>query len=460
MPNLIIVVGGTGKSVAAVYLRLARFFGQPADILVIDMPFGGEEIDKQLDQLGVKQADFITPWPGGTTSLEGVKFAKVIGLDSGDVARPVAKALFAEDELDILVEKGMNARPIVGATVAMRKFWGSQQDPQLSDLRQRVAQYNDIFLVGSIAGGTGSGVMPTLGRWLTEVCHKRVHGILFLPWINIGAGVGDGPSDAVMQANAHAVLSYLKQVDPATNPLADGQAPFQDYVVLGNPSNLEPDTSATSASHPLNLLAATYLLYFGELQNRNPKEQAGPFYLEITSGGMRPSDMQPTRGFTLEQAVNRQYWYEAVLNSMANQKADEAWDWPTPPGVANWLAWRALRESVRGLAVRSEGYSARTKVWKEISAYFHQNANDTGNGIAQFGTVISRDVHHLVYNVSMEEMEDQAKGYERRALRAVRRVQVPNFNENVSWQDAARGAAEIIALKSFNLLENLASTSI
>src|SRR5215210_260568 len=145
MSSLIIAVGGTGKSVAAVYLRLAKFFDKPADVLIVDMLYGNEELDKQLDNEGVKQGDFMTPWPGGTRSLAGEKFSKIVGLDDGMVERPVAQALFAESELNTLVEKGMNARPIVGATVATRKFWGGSSDPQLDNFAQRIAGYNDVF---------------------------------------------------------------------------------------------------------------------------------------------------------------------------------------------------------------------------------------------------------------------------------------------------------------------------
>ncbi len=402
MRSLIIAVGGTGKSVAAVYLMLSRFFGKPSDVLVVDMLFENEEIDTQLDREGIKQEDFMTPWPGGATSVSGVRFAEIIGLTSGDVAEPVAKALFREDELNTLVEKGMNARPIVGATIAMRKFFGSQTDSQLDDLRRRVAQYTDVFVVGSITGGTGSGVMPTLGQWLTEKCGKPVHGILFLPWIKIGAGAGDGPSDADLQANAHAVLSYLKQVDPATNQFAAGPAPFKDYVIVGNPENLEPDTSATSASHPLNLVAATYLVYFDEILTRNPEVQSGPYYLELTSAGIKASEMRPTRGFSLEQAINRQHWFTTVLNSMSDQKPDGAWDLAVPPLAASWLAWRALRASVRGLCLMSEGRSARHDVWKEMSKYFSEQGAVANSRLAQFTSIISRDKQRLVYDVSME----------------------------------------------------------
>ena len=460
MHSLIIAVGGTGKSVAAVYLMLARFFGKPADVLVVDMLFRNEEIDTQLDREGVKQDDFMTPWPGGATSVSGVRFADIIGLTSGDVAEPVAHALFSEDELNTLVEKGMNARPIVGATVAMRKFFGSQADPQLDNLRQRVAQYTDVFVVGSITGGTGSGVMPTLARWLTEICRKPVHGILFLPWIKLGAGSGDGPSDAVLQANAHAVLSYLKEVDPATNASAKDQAPFRDYVVIGNPPNLEPDSSATSASHPLNLVAATYLVYFDEILTRNPEVQSGPYYLELTSGGIRAAEMQPKRGFSLEQAINRQSWFSTTLNNMSRQKPDEAWDFAVPPLAANWLAWRALRTSVRGLSLMSEGRSARGDVWKEMSKYFGEQGRVAAERLAQFGAITSRDKQRLVYDISMETLEKQAKGYRRRALSVASTTETPNLNSKLSWDNAAVAAAESIAQNIFGKLEKLAVENI
>ncbi|HEX8072859.1 MAG TPA: tubulin-like doman-containing protein [Pyrinomonadaceae bacterium] len=460
MSSLIIAVGGTGKSVAAVYLRLAKFFGRPADVLVVDMLFENEEIDKQLDKEGIKQSQFMTPWPGGTRALTGVQFAKVIGLDDGTVARPVAETLFTEEELNTLVEKGMNARPIVGATVATRKFWGGTPDTQLEQFRERIGRYTDVFVVGSITGGTGSGVMPTLGKWLTEDCNRPPHGLLLLPWISIGAGSGDGPSDAVMQANAHAVLSYLREVDPATNPRTRGPAPFKDYVLLGLPDRLEPGQSATAAEHPLHLVAATYLLYYDEILTRNPAVQSGPFYLEIAPGGLRPGEMRPKREFSLEQAINRQHWHREALLDMAGQKPDEAWDYLVPPRADKWLAWPALRETVRGLAVLSEGRGARRKVWAEMRARFAAEAQAVKERLEWFSSILSRDTYHLVYDVSMVDLEKQAGGYERQALHEASKVGVPNLNSKVAWTEAAREAADHISHDIFARLARLATERI
>ncbi|MGB7925484.1 MAG: tubulin-like doman-containing protein [Pyrinomonadaceae bacterium] len=460
MSKLIIAVGGTGKSVAAVYLRLAKFFDKPADVLIVDMLFGNEEIDKQLDKEGIKQGNFMTPWPGGTQSLDGVTFSKVVGLDDGIVERPVAQALFAESELNTLVEKGMNARPIVGATVATRKFWGGAPDTQLKNFAQRVAGYTDVFVVGSITGGTGSGVMPTLGKWLREDCGRPAHGVLFLPWISIGAGTGDGPSDPVMQANAHAVLSYLREVDPATNPHTRSPAPFKDYVLLGLPAGLAPGHSATAAEHPLHLVAATYLLYFDEIMTRNPEEHSGPYYLEVTAGGLRPGDMQPTRGFSLEQAINRQYWYREAMLHMGEQRPDEAWDYAVPPLADKWLAWPALRETVRELSSRSGGRGVRGKVWEEMRKYFIEEAQNAKERLQWFGSILSRDTGHLAYNVSMEELEKQAGGYQRLALSDASKTGMPNLDAKVEWMEATRKAAALISKNIFAKLRQRAENNI
>jgi hypothetical protein len=450
MPNLIIAIGGTGKSIALVYLKLAKLFADRSQVLVIDMPFGGESIDRELNEEGVDQSDFITPWPGGTRALGGVTFAEAIGLTRGDVAQPVAHALFADEELNTLVERGMNCRPIVGATIAMRKFWTPQQDAQLDELRDQVGQYNDIFIVGSIAGGTGAGVTPTLARWLTEVCGRQVHGILLLPWIDIGAGAGGGPTNAGMRANAYAVLSYLKQVDPTTNPGAN--APFQDYVVIGLPANLDPDTTAISANHPLHLVAATYLLYFDELLRRNPAQRQGPFYLEITAGGLRESDVQPTRGFSLAHAIYRQFWYRDVLNTLARQKPDEAWDVMVPPFVADRLAWRVLREGVREVAITFEAYGNRKAIWERMRSCFANRAEAARRCMEWLETVTSRDTDHLVYDIDWDWLRQQSSGSVRRAHRAAKRIGLPPIKRMAGVLDCAGALSEAICDRVFELL--------
>jgi len=49
MSNLVIAVGGTGKSVALVYLKLAKFFGKPFDLVVqISSHLGGMGQNRKL----------------------------------------------------------------------------------------------------------------------------------------------------------------------------------------------------------------------------------------------------------------------------------------------------------------------------------------------------------------------------------------------------------------------------
>jgi len=445
MSNLVIAVGGTGKSVALVYLKLAKFFGKPFDLLVMDMPFGREDsIDQQLNEEGIQPGDFITPWAGGTEAQGENTFSQVLGIPEGHVAQPVARALFAQEELDTLVENGMNCRPIVGATIAMRKFWSRIPDSQLGELRQKVGQYQNIFLVCSITGGTGAGVTPTLARWLTEVCGVRVHGILFLPYIDIGSGSGSGPSNSAMRANAYATLSYLSK--------PPGSGAFQDYVVLGLPEGLQPDSSTVSGNHPLHLLAATYILYFEQFLGENPQQHHGPFYLEIAANGLRESDVQPTKGLSFANAIYRQIWYRDVLNNLASQKPDQAWDVVSPPITSRYLAWGALRESVRELAISSTGYTARKDVWQAMKDRFIAGARGAQRRLDRFEAITARDDHHLVYDVDWDWMKRQAGASSGRARTAAKDIGPPNINRDVVIADAAAAAAETL---SHNLFEKL-----
>jgi hypothetical protein len=458
MPNLIISIGGTGKSVALAYLKLAKLFGTPSDVMVFDMPFGREAIDRLLDEEGVPQESFITPWAGGSTALAGLTFDQVIGLSRGDIAQPVAQALFSKEELNTLVADGMNCRPIVGATIAMRKFWASDPDPQLDQVRQRVGQYSQVFLVGSLTGGTGAGVMPTLARWLTDVCRKDVHGIFFLRYMELGPGTGDGPSDAQMDANSYAALSFLKQVDPVTNPHASGPAPFKDYIVIGRPSGIPADKTSTSGSHPLQLLASTYILYFDELLRRTPAQQPGPFYLEITAGGLKESDLQPSRGFSLAHALYRQFWLSAVLKSFAKQKPDEAWDILVPPGSTSRLAWRAFRESVRQISIAYGGRASRKTVWEEMRKHFQKESENAEKRLAQFEAITAVDTNHLVYDIDWDWVRQQANGSKARARRAIKSVRPPNINTEVSIQESPVLAAKALCNDVFQRLGEVAGS--
>jgi hypothetical protein len=441
MAKLIIGVGGTGKSVSLVFLKLARFFDMQSDVLIIDMPFQRERgIDDQLNQEGVEQSDFITPWAGGAIALGGATFARVIGLAQGDIAQPVANALFASDELGTLVEDGMNCRPIVGATIAMRKFWRSQQDAQLDNLQQRIGQYNDVFLVAGITGGTGAGVTPSLARWLTEVCRKRVHGVLLLPYADLGAGAGTGPNNAAQDANAYASLSYLDQLS------SNGTNIFQDYLVIGRPENVEAASGTITADHPLHLLAATYIVYYDEFLRRNPQQVAGPFYLEVKASGLRESEIRSERGLSLAHGIYSHLWYQDVLRTLAGQKPDQSWDIMAPPFVASLLAWPVLRESVRDIAA-SGGYGTRGRVWNIIRNHFLEEAESIRRRIEHFEAITSRDIQHAVYNISWERLRQEAGATVGRARRAAKRVGKPNIDRVVDTQDSAIAAASTIGTR-------------
>lgn len=449
MSKLIIGIGGTGKSVSLVYLKLAKFFGVQNKVLIIDMPFGRESIDHQLNKEDVEQSDFITPWAGGAIGLNNATFAEIIGLKEGEIDQPVAHALFSNTELETLVEDGMNCRPIVGATIAMRKLWHPKADEHLTNLRQKIGQYKDIFLVSSITGGTGAGVGPSLARWLTEVCRKDVHGILLLPYADIGAGAGEGPNNAKQDENAYAALSYLEQLRN------NNQSPFQDFAVIGLPDRANPASGTVTADHPLHILAATYIIYYDEFLRRTPEKQGGPFYLEVKADGLRESEIEPNRGQTFAHGIYNHLWYQNVLQKIANQKPDQSWDITVPPLVSNRLAWRALRESVRDISVASGGYNVRGRVWNEMRKLFRDEATSTKARIDHFEAITARDTNHIVYNINWDRLKQEAESTLKRAKKVAKTISKPNIDRVVDTRDSAVAASKDISNQIINKFVDL-----
>lgn len=99
--------------------------------------------------------------------------------------RDVFETLFSAAQGDVKIAEGMYGNPAVGATV----FLGGDGQGPLGEV-QRMPAGDDVVIVGSFVGGTGSGIMHELAHAAPASCNR--YGVFYLPWFRAGGSSGAG----------------------------------------------------------------------------------------------------------------------------------------------------------------------------------------------------------------------------------------------------------------------------
>src|ERR1035437_8793044 len=247
----IVAFGGTGKTVALIYMKLCRIMGFRPDIVIVDFPPGTDQnaTDGQLDNDLAAEA---ASWPDSfrrintmpdDRPLEPVPLVATFNFDP-----EVADALFTHEQQETPPTRGLNAEPQVGACVAHLKL--NLDGHKVRD--SILGGPSEIFLVAGLGGGTGAGVTLPFAEYV-RTDQIQLHGVFLLPWRNIGE-VGT-VTNANQRRNAASVLSYLK--DRAGRY-------FSDYTVIGPLPAMQMYEGAVEnsahANYPTLILAALYLL--------------------------------------------------------------------------------------------------------------------------------------------------------------------------------------------------------
>jgi len=407
MPPLIIAVGGTGKGTLLVYKRMANLLGDSAESLVFDVPYGGEPIDFALSAEGVDPHRFLTLIPAGLPLNEALVLDDILGIkdtvdkNERELKEEVAQVFFKPEQRRTRIIDGMNCEPVVGATMAARKLV-DKKDQHYRMLKDEVAKSDDVILVGSITGGTGSGAIPALASWLSNR-GKAVYGVLYLPWLDISsATAAGGANNMTMRRNAGAVLNYLKDQDQATNPDSAYGYIFDYYLLLG------PTTAAGAADglppiasdrargdlHPLFLAGAVYLLQFEGIKKKRPAGARGPHVVQLNRG-LRPEQIE-CQGTNLQVAVKRARLRMRALESIAALLPDQALSFATV--FPRPLAWPALTESIRNLTDKYGGRSQVHRAWVGVRETLVREAAAEGERVEALANVSKQDPNRVVFD--------------------------------------------------------------
>jgi len=250
MASLLVAVGGTGQHMALAACRLIRLGALPSlRIAVIDADIHGE-LTQTLQTFGdTVQAPYTEhPAEGGIglyPPYDPQQHADPAFCDLFASPSPLEKqifeTLFEESSAQVRVKEGFFGRPAVGVTVAV-KYQESQLRP-IWEAARLVAGKDNIFVTGSLTGGTGAGLVHNVVRGLREASTARIYGILYLRWFRMpsGAGARTTISDDTLNRNMRYGLDYLFR-STARN--------FHATLLLGLPDNPPHERLGPVEVHP------------------------------------------------------------------------------------------------------------------------------------------------------------------------------------------------------------------
>ena len=380
MSDAIVAVGGTGKRVAALYLKLVNTLlpagasGHGGSVFVVDMePEAGTpdgDINKELRDEGVPASHFISPVLKDVQAQPNTTLSQFMRFESGGTVLPLAQSLFNTSQLNVQIIRGMNCEPTVGATVAARKFTINEvtQEEDVQSLQDGIAGRNRVIVVGSIVGGTGAGVTPQLVKWIRQrLPGKPVYGLLFMRWLNLPKNDDSGPTNVKMYGNAKAWLNYLIECHK-DNPNPRERELFTHYVLVGAPHDMKLSESGDTSHHPLHLLGAYYLLQFDTFQQIAPGS-LGPHYLELTEG-IKPKDVKMDNA-TMAAAVVWERLFIYMLGVCKAQRPDQALS-PFTLMMGRRLAWSPFIETMEAFAAKWGRHGQVGRDWGVITEVFEK----------------------------------------------------------------------------------------
>ena len=252
-------------------------------------------------------------------------------------ARDLARTLFHDkEELRMPLTEGYRGRPHVGAAALLAqietdKFWESFEDVVKSG-----SPPVRVFLCGSVFGGTGAAVLPTLARRLRQVAKEAdrplfIAGALMLPYFTFPPGedreanVATG-HELLLQSQS-ALQYYHSEMEVGGDPYS-----FDDIYLVGWRPAIELHYHAEGAAAQVNPPLAPEL--FGALA-------AAEFFSEEhtngapTGGKQRPTggSQRPNLHVIARKAPSRLEWSDLPPVTGARNTAS---------AYASWLRFCAL----------------------------------------------------------------------------------------------------------------------
>ena len=219
----------------------------------------------------VEDSSHIDPVPPGAQNSFGAHFKSNA---FPDLCRDILDSLFTTEEQNTPIDRGMYARPPVGATVLMDML--NNPGGKMKDLLQGSAGNQDTYLTdgnrhtivicGSAMGGTGAGGVPSLAQYIDkELTRKdsaerknvKIYVFYFLKHFNLPAPDAHDKTIRIQNeqitTNAESGICYMKdQIAKGTDAcliIGLNTTSSRSYQAVG---------VQTEQSQPLYILAALY----------------------------------------------------------------------------------------------------------------------------------------------------------------------------------------------------------
>ncbi|HLL75265.1 MAG TPA: hypothetical protein VK421_08350 [Pyrinomonadaceae bacterium] len=319
MGDMLIAIGGTGQHTALAVsrlvflgvlpkMRLAVIDAENSNDLSLSLSSFGGTVDGRY---GLHPLDFERIHaPFDKAARKDPKFQDLfLSQNPLPLDREVFELSFDEVSAGILVDEGMFGRPSVGATI-----FSQNKYTQLADIFEGAQDAEQIFVTGSMVGGTGAGIIHQLVSALPKE-GKRIYGIVFLRWFNAASGgKSQTISDMTMERNMRYGLDYF---------FKDTRPRLKASLLIGMPDKSPPEITPITVkagelgekSHYFHLLAAYGL-------SRLPKisvteQENGSVYAASYEDKMKMYDEvwgNEENAKPLSWYVNRALFVQAVLN--------------------------------------------------------------------------------------------------------------------------------------------------
>jgi hypothetical protein len=449
MADAIIAIGGTGKRVASLYLKLvntlrpANMTAPGANVFVIDMePEPGtpdDGVNQELRREGVPDSHFISPVVEGARVQRTISLSDFMEFEKGGTTLPLAYALFNANQLNVQIIKGMNCEPTVGATVAARRFSTdvTETETAVQELENGIAVFDNVIIVGSIIGGTGAGVTPQLVKWIRHHSpSKKIYGLLFLRWIDLPKDDAEGASNAKMLGNTKAWLNYLLEHHPG-NGGSRGEL-FTSYILIGAPQGMVLNKAHTDAHHPLHLLGAINLLQFDRYDELTAGSSDGPHFIELRRG-YRPQEIK-VGDSSMAAAVVWEKLFANVLSEFSRQQPAEALS-PFTLMLAKRLSWNCFTRTIEEFASRWGRRNQLSADWKKMAAAFNSERKKSEDRVEELKKLTSgMNGADDIFDFDWNDLQRQYENKKATAIKLVKdnltEVTVPSPDPQKSLPDA------------------------
>ena len=279
MGNYLITVGGTGQHFALAVTRLVRIGALPQDLKLIALDADKEgPLSKLLAEPTPSLAHAAHPLGDGVVKApfdlvgrgEGT-FAELFVDGQHPEESDLFDVLFTAEEGAIPIHNGMQATPCVGATV----FSEGANGRAMAALLEPLTTAGRVYVCGSVAGGTGAGMLDKLIQGIRRYYSRdELYGVFFLPWFEVPQqGTAKGVSPAILERNSNHGLKYFyERTVPAISASLIIGYPGTQRTKLLQPVKVQEGNMGEYASY-VQLAAAHALVKLPQARTSNDKKK-------------------------------------------------------------------------------------------------------------------------------------------------------------------------------------------